>query len=122
MAEALTVPADRVAPHGGPSLPRLFVGQIVYQHRVFWRNSRAAFSSFLLPLILLLVFDTLQGGKRYGDVPAMQVVTPGIVVFAVMAACYQNLATALVAARDRGLLKRLRGTPLPLGVYLAGRV
>ncbi len=49
-------------------------------------------------------------------------VTAGVAVFGVISVCYANLATGVVAARDAGVLKRLRGTPLPPWAYVAGRV
>jgi ABC-2 type transport system permease protein len=45
-----------------------------------------------------------------------------MVAFAVMNACYVTTVTGTVIARDEGILKRLRGTPLPPLAYIAGRV
>jgi ABC-2 type transport system permease protein len=42
--------------------------------------------------------------------------------FAVVSACYTNVAISVAYQRDTGVLKRLHGTPLPSGVYLAARV
>ena len=36
-------------------------------------------------------------------------------------ACYVTVITSMVLAREEGMLKRLRGTPLPAWGYLAGR-
>jgi ABC-type multidrug transport system permease subunit len=36
-------------------------------------------------------------------------------------ACYVTTITGVVLAREQGILKRLRGTPLPAWTYLAGR-
>ena len=37
-------------------------------------------------------------------------------------AAFPTVATTLANARERGVLKRVRGTPLPVGTHLAGRV
>ena len=38
----------------------------------------------------------------------------------VMATTFTSLAYNLTSLRERGILKRLRGTPLPPSAYLAG--
>ena len=42
--------------------------------------------------------------------------------FGVISACYTNLAIALSFRRDSGVLKRVRGTPLPPWVFMAGNI
>ncbi len=42
--------------------------------------------------------------------------------FAVITATYTNLAISVSFTRDAGILKRTRGSPLPAGIYLGGRV
>ena len=42
--------------------------------------------------------------------------------FAVISACYTNIAMTVTFQRDAGVLKRIDGTPLPAGVYFAARV
>jgi ABC-2 type transport system permease protein len=101
----------------------MLVGQVRYQLRLFWRNPRSAFSSFALPVMLVVFINALHGGERLaGGVTFAQVVTAGVAVFGVVAVCYANLASTLVAARDLGVLKRLQGTPLPPWVHVASRV
>jgi ABC-2 type transport system permease protein len=45
---------------------------------------------------------------------------PGILCFGIISATYTNLAMTLTIRRDSGLLKRLRGTPLPTGSMFGG--
>jgi ABC-2 type transport system permease protein len=40
----------------------------------------------------------------------------------VVTACFTNVAMSVTFARDQGVLKRARGTPLPPAVFLAGRI
>ena len=51
-----------------------------------------------------------------------QFYTPAIAIFSLVTACYTTLVLGLATARDQGLLKRVRGTPLPMGIYLGSWV
>ena len=42
--------------------------------------------------------------------------------FAVITACFNNIAIAVTFQRDAGILKRTNGTPLPSAVYLGARI
>ena len=90
--------------------------QFRLERRMFWRNTTAAFFGFLLPLLLLAMF----GGVFAGEQEQLDVVVPGIAGMSVMAATFVALAYNLTFLRERGILKRLRGTPLPSSAYLAG--
>ncbi|HTT50033.1 MAG TPA: ABC transporter permease [Streptosporangiaceae bacterium] len=41
--------------------------------------------------------------------------------FCLLNACYVTTVTSIVPAREEGILKRLRGTPLPARSYMGGR-
>jgi ABC-2 type transport system permease protein len=86
------------------------------ERRMFWRNPTAAFFGFLLPLLLLVMFGAVFAGEQ----DQLDVVVPGIAGMSVMAATFVALAYNLTFLRERGILKRLRGTPLPSSAYLAG--
>ncbi|MEK7247025.1 MAG: ABC transporter permease, partial [Chloroflexota bacterium] len=47
---------------------------------------------------------------------------PGIAAMGVISACYTNIAMMVSVSRDLGVLKRVRGTPLPAWAYLFGRI
>lgn len=90
--------------------------QIGYENRAFWRNPPAAFFTFVFPLLFMVIFNVLFGARAAGFF------TPAIIVFGVVTATYTNLAMTVTIARDAGILKRIRGTPLPPWAYLAGRI
>jgi ABC-2 type transport system permease protein len=90
--------------------------QFRLERRMFWRNPTAAFFGFLLPLLLLAMFGAVFSGEQ----DQLDVVVPGIAGMSVMAATFVALAYNLTFLRERGILKRLRGTPLPSSAYLAG--
>ena len=86
------------------------------ERRMFWRNPSAAFFNFLFPLILLGLF----GAVFSADQANLNVIVPGIAGMSVMSTTFTALAFNMTFLRESGVLKRLRGTPLPAGVYLAG--
>lgn len=94
----------------------LALRQVRFENRTFWRNPPAAFFTFAFPLLFMAIFSTIFGRE------AAAFYTPGIIVFGVVTATYTNLAITVTIARDEGILKRIRGTPLPLWAYLAGRI
>jgi ABC-2 type transport system permease protein len=90
--------------------------QFRLERRMFWRNPSAAFFGVLLPLLLLAIFGAVFAGRQ----DDLDVVVPGIAGMSVMSATFTSLAYNLTTLRERGILKRLRGTPLPSSAYLTG--
>ena len=90
--------------------------QYRFERHLFWRNPSAAFFNFLLPLIFLALFGAIVSGKRN----ELDVIVPGIAGMSVMATTFTALAYNLTFLREQGVLKRMRGTPLPSGIYLGG--
>jgi ABC-2 type transport system permease protein len=86
------------------------------ERRMFWRNPSAAFFGFLLPLLLLAIFGAVFSSRQED----LDVIVPGIAGLSVMSATFTSLAYNLTTLRERGILKRLRGTPLPSSAYLGG--
>jgi ABC-2 type transport system permease protein len=86
------------------------------ERRMFWRNPTAAFFGFLLPLLLLAMFGAVFSGQQKD----LDVIVPGIAGMSVMSSTFVALAYNMTFLRERGILKRLRGTPLSSSAYLAG--
>ena len=86
------------------------------ERRMFWRNPSAAFFNFFLPLLFLALFGAIFGG----DQDNLDVIVPGIAGLAVMSTTFSALAMNITFLREQGVLKRMRGTPLPEGSYLLG--
>lgn len=105
---------------------RLLGRQVRYQNRIFWRTPVAAFFTLFFPLMFLILFNLLFEGTIdiVGRAPmtVTQFYAPSLAVFAAASATYTNLTVGTAIARDEGILKRFRGTPLPPWIYLAGRV
>lgn len=101
----------------------LALRQVRYENRAFWRNPAAAFFTFAFPLLFMVIFNVIFAGSGEGSgFRASDFFTPAIIVFAVITATYTNIAMTVTIARDRGVLKRVRGTPLPAWAFLFGRI
>ncbi len=102
----------------------LALHQFRYDQKVFWRNPASVFFTVMLPLIFLFIFATIFGNDEIEDrgVKTTTYYVPAIIALAVISASTQSLAINLTEDRERGLLKRVRGTPLPVPVFVAGRV
>ncbi len=99
--------------------------QVGYQLKLLVRSPMAAFATLVIPLMVLLAVNLLYSGTRLpsrGGIAFAQFFTPAMVAFAVVNACYMSLVSSTTLARDQGILKRIRSTPLPTWVYLAGRI
>jgi ABC-2 type transport system permease protein len=105
---------------------RLALRQVAFENRAFWRNPAAAFFTFVMPLFFLVLFNALFGDNEFqvpgGTVSESVFYVPGIAAMGVISACYTNIAMMVSVARDLGVLKRVRGTPLPAWAYLLGRI
>jgi ABC-2 type transport system permease protein len=92
--------------------------------RIQLRTGRAVVFTFAFPLVLLVLFNGLNGNATVdavgaaGQVKFAQFYTPSIGIFSLTTACYTSVILGIATARDSGLLKRVRGTPLPMSTYL----
>jgi ABC-2 type transport system permease protein len=93
--------------------------------RTLVRTPRAAFFTFVFPAVLLVFIDGRAGGTvsgAGGRVDSAQYFTPSLAIFGLSFGCYTSLIFSIPRARERGILKRVRGTPLQPSVYLASLV
>ena len=88
-------------------------GQIRHNNRVFWRTPAAAFFTLALPVIFLVLFSVIFGDQEWSGYSFAQFFAPAMAVFAAVSSSFSNLAIGVSHARDQGILKRVRGTPLP---------
>jgi ABC-2 type transport system permease protein len=95
---------------------RLGWRQYRLERRMFWRNPSAAFFNFLLPLLLLAGGGIILGGSQHD----LNLLVPSIAGMSVMSTTFTALAYNVVFLRERGVLKRIRGTPLPTFSYFTG--
>lgn len=84
------------------------------ERKMFWRNPTAAFFNFFLPLLFLFLFGAIFSGSQKD----LDVLVPGIAGLSIMATTFSSLTMNITFLREEGVLKRVRGTPLPTGSYL----
>ena len=104
----------------------LVLHQFRYDQKAFWRNPASLFFTVSLPVIFLLIFATIFGNDtveiRGTEIKTTTYYVPAIITLAVISAAMVSLAFSLVVARENGVLKRGRGTPMPSWVFIAGRI
>jgi ABC-2 type transport system permease protein len=86
------------------------------ERRMFWRNPSAAFFNFVLPLLFLAGGGAILSGSQHD----LNRLVPSIAGMSVMSTTFTALAYNIVFLRERGVLKRIRGTPLPTISYFGG--
>ena len=101
---------------------RLFLHELENQQRLFWRSRESAFFTFALPIILLVILGSVYGDADIEDEPAAPYLVAGMIGFGVVATAYAGLAINVVIRRESGVLKRVRGTPLPPATYLGAAI
>jgi ABC-2 type transport system permease protein len=106
-----------------PSPARVTAGQVRYQLKLLMRTPRALIAGLVLPgALLALQLGKVQhlGGHAAEALLATRIA--GLIVLGTMSIAYLTHATGLVAARENGVLRRWRATPLPSWGYFAGRI
>jgi ABC-2 type transport system permease protein len=109
---AQAVPARHAAAARLPTPARLLVAQIGYQIRQMLANGRTLAIGIGLPVILLVA------SKGKGGTPDVA----GYAAFGLTITAWASYGVRLVAARESGLLKRWRASPLPRWCYFAGAI
>jgi ABC-2 type transport system permease protein len=97
---------------------KLFLHELRTEQRLFWRNREAAFFTFFLPIIFFLVFGSIYGDDRISGVRGAAFLEAGMIGYGVASTAFAGLAITMVIRREGGVLKRIRGTPLPPGTYV----
>ena len=101
----------------------MLAGQLRYQLTLLLRNPRTLMAGLILPgALLALQLGRVQhtGQGAAADVLAARVA--GLVVLGAMSVAYLTHASSLVVAREDGILRRWRATPLPAWGFFTGRI
>jgi ABC-2 type transport system permease protein len=102
----------------------LVIHQVRYEQLSFWRNPQSAIFTFVFPVLFMTIMGALFGSlgrsTYFGGLSALQYYVPTIAALCVLGSCYGQLAVALAARRQNGILKRVRATPLPAWIYFTG--
>lgn len=98
--------------------------------RVSLRTPRGLVFTMAFPLVMLVLFNSIfiKGGDEMATLPnelkldASAYFTAGIIAYSVALSTFTTLAVSLTTQRERGQLKRYRGTPMPPWAFIAGQV
>ncbi len=90
--------------------------------RQFLRSWEQVVFTMAFPVIMIVIFGSIFTDDLGGGVKFTQYFVTGMIASGLMATGFQALAIQIPIERDRGLLKRLRGTPMPHSVYFIGKV
>jgi ABC-2 type transport system permease protein len=100
----------------------MILHQFRYDLLAFFRNRQLRFFTVILPVLFLFIFVSVFGNNTLSNgVKASTYYVPGLSALGVIAGSFVNLVISITAQRERGVLKRRRGTPVPAWVLIAGR-
>jgi ABC-2 type transport system permease protein len=113
--------APRVG-HGLSHTARIgwYRGQI--EIKEFFRQGESVVFTLAFPVILLLIFGSVLNYKIDGGIGFGQYFVPGILASGLFGVAFQTLAIQIAVERDKGVLKRLEGTPMPAAAYFIGKI
>lgn len=94
------------------------------------RTPRTVIFTIAFPVILLVLFNSIfdAGGNEAATLPsgvklsAEAYFTAGIIAYAAALSTFTTLAVSLTTQREKGQLKRYRGTPMPPWTFIAGQI
>jgi ABC-2 type transport system permease protein len=109
------VSREKAGPNRLPSTAVVLATQIRYQLRLLLRTPRALVAGLLLPSLLLIVSHA-----GHGTVPPGRLA--GLAVLGVTITAWSTNGISLVTAREAGVLKRWRATPMPSWCYFVARL
>ena len=100
----------------------LALRQGVLEIKQFLRSRESVMFTLLFPVLLLVIFGAIFNFDAAPGVPFSQYFIAGMIASGLLTVGFQSLAIQIPIERDRGVLKRLRGTPMPKSAYFAGKV
>jgi ABC-2 type transport system permease protein len=96
--------------------------QAASELRQFLRSREQVVFTMAFPVIMIVLFGSIFDGTLPDGTPFTQYFVTGMIAAGLMVTGFQALAIQIPIERDRGVLKRLRGTPMPRSVYFIGKV
>jgi ABC-2 type transport system permease protein len=97
---------------------RLVLHQLRNEQRLFWRSRELAFFTFALPIVFFVLLGSVYGDDTIDGFKGSSYLLAGLLGYGVVATTFAGLAIVTVIRREDGILKRLRGTPLPGPAYV----
>jgi ABC-2 type transport system permease protein len=88
----------------------------------FLRSREAVVFTLLFPILLLVIFAAIFTFEIAPGLRFSQYFIAGMIAAGLLSVGFQSLAIQIPIERDRGVLKRLRGTPMPKAAYFIGKI
>jgi ABC-2 type transport system permease protein len=88
----------------------------------FFRQRESVVFTVAFPVILLFIFGSVLNYNIEGGIKFSQYFVPGIIAAGLFGVCFQTVAIQIAIERDKGILKRLQGTPMPPASYFFGKI
>jgi ABC-2 type transport system permease protein len=105
-----------------PSAWRVGLARTGIELRSFFREKQAVAFVFSLPAVLLVLLGSIFRGQAAGHgLSVGELFAAGLIGGGIMSTSFQYLGISIATERDQGLLKRLRGTPMPGAAYFIGK-
>ncbi len=104
------------------SLATLGARQGLTEVKQFSRSREQVVFTMAFPVIMIVIFGSIFNGDLGGGVKFTQYFVTGMIASGLMTTGFQALAIQIPIERDRGVLKRLLGTPMPPAVYFIGKI
>jgi ABC-2 type transport system permease protein len=109
---------------------RIVIAQARTAITVALRTPRALVFTIAFPIVMLVLFNSIfiHSGDNTTTLPnnlqldASAYFTAGIVAYSVALSTFTTLAVSLTTQRERGQLKRYRGTPMPPWTFIVGQI
>ncbi|HZO77474.1 MAG TPA: ABC transporter permease [Solirubrobacteraceae bacterium] len=116
-------PGRRTPAGGGPLT--LLAHQVRFDLLAAFRNPRARFFTIAFPIILLVILAGVFGhGTTVVDgvhVKLSHFYIPGILAMSIITSAYATLVVSIASARETGILKRRRATPVSATILIGGQ-
>jgi ABC-2 type transport system permease protein len=117
------------APGGGdaaqaelPGSWRAGLARVSIELKTFFRDKQSVVFVFSLPAVLLVLLGSIFRGMGAGHgVSVGTLFAAGLIGGGIASTSFQYLGIGIAVERDRGMLKRLRGTPMPGAAYFIGK-
>lgn len=107
------------APGAAPR-PRMLGAVASHELRQTLRNGEQLLLTLIIPVVLLVLFATVDVAELPGD-SRVDYLVPSILALAIMSTAFTSQAISTAFERRYGVLKRLGATPLPRWVLLCGK-
>jgi ABC-2 type transport system permease protein len=103
---------------------KLLAHEAKYELLAAWRNPRARFFTVFFPVVLMVVFASAFHGTTTVDgvsIDLTRFFVPSVLTLSLITASYASIVISMANARESGVLKRRRATPVPPAVLVGGQ-